>query len=31
MANSNGQPVMSGTLENWVVREMDLGQETLQA
>jgi hypothetical protein len=31
MANSNGQSVMSGALENWVVRKMDLGQETLQA
>lgn len=31
MVDSNRQPVISGTLENWVVREMDLGQEILQA
>jgi len=29
MANSNGEPVISGTLENWMVREMDLRQMKL--
>jgi hypothetical protein len=24
MANSNREPIISGTLENWMVREMDL-------